>query len=106
MKRVDIAPNLVIATLWADALNAAGLRAEVFSRYLTSIAGEIPPDQCNPAVWVLDDGDLARAKQVLQELRTPLRGALWTCPDCGERHGPQFAQCWKCGHSRPDSSSF
>jgi hypothetical protein len=49
MKRVDVAPNLVIASLWADALNAAGVRATVFSRYLSSIAGEIPPDECNPA---------------------------------------------------------
>ena len=104
MKRVDIAPNLVIATLWADALNAAGMRAEVFSRYLTSIAGEIPPDQCNPAVWVMNDNDLARARQLVRELRTPVRGAGWTCPECGERHGPQFAQCWNCGHGRPTST--
>ncbi len=104
MKRVDIAPNLVLATLWADALCAAGMRAEVFSRHLSSIAGEIPPDQCNPAVWVLDDADLPRARQLLRELRTPVRGAHWVCPDCGERHGPQFAQCWNCGRTRPDNA--
>ncbi|WP_298292762.1 DUF2007 domain-containing protein [Thiomonas sp.] len=80
MKRVDVAPNLVIASLWADALNAAGVRATVFSRYLSSIAGEIPPDECNPAVWVLDDADLPRARQLLAELRTPLRGRRWQCP--------------------------
>jgi len=100
MKRLDVAPNLVIATLWADALNAAGIRAAVFSRYLSSIAGEIPPDECNPAVWVLDDADLARAQQLLGELRTPLRGRRWQCPGCGERHGAQFAQCWNCGRER------
>ena len=54
MKRLRVAPNLVIATMWADALNAAGLPAQVFSRYLSSIAGEIPPDQALPAVWVMD----------------------------------------------------
>lgn len=104
MKRVDSAPNMVIATLWADALNAAGIRAEVFSRYLTSIAGEIPPDQCDPAVWVLDDADLPRARQLLQDLRRPVRGVRWVCCGCGERHGPQFAQCWQCGRSRLDAA--
>jgi hypothetical protein len=102
MKRVDSAPNLVIATLWADALTSAGMPAEVFSRYLSSIAGEIPPDQCDPTIWVLDDADLPRARQLLRELRAPVRGSGWICPGCGERHGPQFAQCWNCGRARPD----
>jgi len=21
---------------------------------------------------------------------------MWTCPKCGEQHGDQFAECWKC----------
>ena len=101
MKRVDNAPNLVIATLWADALSAAGMPAQVFSRYLTSIAGEIPPHETDPAVWVMYDEDLPRARQLLRELQRPVPGSGWTCAECGERHGPQFAQCWNCGAARP-----
>ena len=100
MPRVDSAPNLVLATLWADALSAAGIEARVFSRYLSSIAGEIPPSEAEPTVWVLDDADLERARALLLELRRPLRGPGWNCRECGEHHGPQFAQCWKCGAGR------
>jgi hypothetical protein len=102
MRRVESAPNLVIATLWADALSAAGIEARVFSRYLSSIAGEIPPSEAEPTVWVLDDRDLERARQLLGELQRPVRGAGWRCESCGERHGPQFAQCWNCGAARTD----
>ncbi len=101
MRRVDSAPNLVIATLWADALTSAGIEARVFSRYLSSIAGEIPPNEAEPTVWVLDDADLDRARALLRELRRPLRGPGWNCLECGEHHGPQFAQCWNCGAARP-----
>ncbi len=103
MKRVDNAPNLVIATLWADALNSAGIEAQVFSRYLTSIAGEVPPHETDPAVWVMNDADLPRARQLLRELQRPVRGRGWICPQCREHHGPQFAQCWNCGAMRPSS---
>ena len=100
MRRVESAPNLVIATLWADALSAAGIEARVFSRYLSSIAGEIPPSEAEPTVWVLDNRDLERARQLLGELQRPVRGPWWRCEACGERHGPQFAQCWNCGAAR------
>ena len=103
MRRVESAPNLVIATLWADALSAAGIEARVFSRYLSSIAGEIPPSEAEPTVWVLDDSDLERARQLLGELQRPVRGAWWRCDSCGERHGPQFAQCWNCGAARAEA---
>lgn len=101
MRRVGSAPNLVIATLWADSLSAAGIEARVFSRYLSSIAGEIPPNEAEPTVWVMDDAELARARQLLDEWQRPVRGVPWRCEHCGERHGPQFAQCWNCGAARP-----
>jgi len=22
----------------------------------------------------------------------------WQCPECAERHEPEFAECWKCGY--------
>ena len=101
MKRLRSAPNLVIATLWVDALNAAGYPAQVFSRYLSSIAGEIPPDQALPAVWLMNEADVAPARALLDALEQPRWSAPWSCPQCGERHPGQFTQCWHCGGQRP-----
>ncbi len=25
---------------------------------------------------------------------------IWQCPRCRERHGPEFAECWKCAYRR------
>ncbi|WP_288119164.1 DUF2007 domain-containing protein [Thiomonas sp.] len=100
MKRLCSAPNLVIATLWADALNAAGYPAQVFSRYLSGIAGEIPPDQALPTVWLMNETDLAAARALLDALERPRGSPPWSCPQCGERHPGQFTQCWRCGRQQ------
>jgi hypothetical protein len=54
MQRLIQAPNLVLATLWVDWLKAEGIGASVQREYLRSAAGELPPDQCMPEVWIDD----------------------------------------------------
>ena len=63
MKRLLQAPNLVLATLWADQLTGVGINASVQRAYASGIAGHIPPDQSLPEVWV-EDGlcTLSRAR--------------------------------------------
>ncbi|MEO7009085.1 MAG: DUF2007 domain-containing protein, partial [Caldimonas sp.] len=43
MKRLITAPNLALATLWADLLCSAGVPTTVQRMYASSIAGEVPP---------------------------------------------------------------
>lgn len=100
MKRVTVAPNLALATFWADVLTQAGIGATVQRAWASSIAGEIPPDQALPEVWVRDDGDLDAARRLLDDLRrTPQRE--WVCRACGERVEGGFEQCWNCGAPMP-----
>ena len=100
MKRLVQAPNAAIATLWADLLRQAGIATSVQRYFTGSIAGEIPPDQALPEVWVLDDDDHARATALLHELRH-LPHLHWLCAGCGERVDGPFEQCWNCGAMRP-----
>ena len=62
MKRITQAPNLVLATLWADLLRQGGFDVSVQRAYASSIAGEIPPDQALPEVWIADDEQLDAAR--------------------------------------------
>lgn len=96
MKRLVAAPNLALATLWADQLTAAGIDATVQRAWAGSIAGEIPVDQALPEVWVLDDGRHAEALRLLHELRNP-PWQRWACRSCGELVEGPFEQCWNCG---------
>ena len=100
MRRLVSAPNLAIATLWADLLTQAGFDCDVQRAWAGSIAGEIPPDQALPELWVRDDNRLEAAREMLQALRT-LPHRLWSCPACGETVEGPFEQCWNCGADRP-----
>ncbi len=100
LKRLARAPNLAIATLWADMLTQQGIDANVQRAYASSIAGEIPPDQALPEVWVLDDEQFALAEAHLRELqRQPHRH--WVCRACQEHIEGPFEQCWNCGAMGP-----
>ena len=99
MKRVCQAPNLALATLWADQLSSAGIDATVQRAYASGIAGEIPPDQSLPEVWVLDDERVAAARALLDELRH-LPWRRWACTRCREIVDGPFEQCWNCGAER------
>ena len=100
MRRLITAPNLAIATLWADMLTQAGFDATVQRAYASSIAGEVPPDQTLPEVWVMEDSQLDAARVLLNQLRHPTH-RLWVCPSCLERIDGPFEQCWNCGTLMP-----
>ena len=96
MKRLLHAPNLALATLWADQLTHAGIPASVQRAYASGIAGQIPPDQALPELWVHDAADHDRADALLRELhQRPHRH--WLCRGCGESVDGPFDQCWNCG---------
>jgi uncharacterized protein YlaI len=99
MKRLLQAPNLALATLWADVLTGAGIAANVQRAYTSSIVGEIPPDQALPEIWVLDDEQHGAAKRLLEELRNSPHHH-WLCHGCGESVDGPFEQCWNCGAER------
>lgn len=84
----------------ANALRAAGIACEVRNTTLSGAVGEIPWLECAPQVWVSDDLDEARARELLRELSEPATGPNWRCANCGEELGPQFGACWACGTPR------
>ena len=102
MLRLTHAPNIAIAALWADALQQAGFSASVQRYFLSGIAGEMPPDQCQPEVWLAIDEEEPRARALLEALQNrPQRH--WLCC-CGETVEGGFEQCWQCGADMPVSA--
>jgi len=99
MLRLTQAPNIAIAAFWVDALRQAGIEASMQGYFLGSAAGELPPDQCLPQIWLMDDAQESRARALLHELtHRPQR--LWRCA-CGETVEGGFEQCWQCGRQMP-----
>ena len=99
MRRLTRAPNIAIAALWVDALLHAGIQASMQRYFLGAVAGELPPDQCLPEVWITDDSQEAQAKDLLHALQNvPQR--RWHCV-CGELVEGGFDACWNCGRPMP-----
>jgi hypothetical protein len=96
MQRLAHAPNIAVAQLWADMLNGEGIETTVQRYFISSIAGDMPPDQCLPELWVMQDAQLPLAKQVLHQLQHPPQRS-WVCTGCGEAVEGGFMQCWNCG---------
>ena len=99
MRRLTQAPNIAIAAMWVDALQQAGFSATVQRYFLSGNAGELPPDQCLPEVWLTHDHEEPRAKKLLNELQNPAQ-RRWLCA-CGELVEGGFEQCWQCGLAMP-----
>ena len=99
MRRLTRAPNIAIAALWVDALVHAGIQASTQRYFLGAAAGELPPDQCLPEVWITDDSQETQARELLHALQNvPQR--RWTCA-CGELVEGGFEACWSCGRPMP-----
>ena len=99
MRRVAQAPNIAIAALWVDTLREAGIAASVQRQFLSGAAGELPPDQCLPEVWVLHEEQEAAARTLLRDL-AHLPQRRWSCA-CGELVEGGFESCWNCGRAMP-----
>ena len=99
MLRLTQAPNIAIAALWADALCQAGIAASVQRYYLGAAAGELPPDQCLPEVWLIHDEQEVQARDFLRDLQQVTQ-RRWLCA-CGEVVEGGFEQCWNCGLPMP-----
>jgi hypothetical protein len=98
MKRVYSSWSLAAAHHARNLLEAEGIRSVVRNEMLSSAMGELPPAECQAEVWVLREGDDARARKVLDA--PPVAGEPWSCAACGEACEAQFTQCWRCGADR------
>jgi len=97
MKRLYTASHLPEAHLVRGLLHAVGIPARVLNEFSQSGFGELPAASAYPEVWVDDDRDLTRAREIVAayEQERFAAGSL-TCPHCGEQNPQHFAVCWHC----------
>jgi hypothetical protein len=96
-RKVHTSESVIEVAHLRNVLESAGIPCEVRNDRLGGALGEIPFVECWPQLWVRHAGDVLRARGLIDEVLRPVTGAgAWTCPGCGERIEPQFAQCWHC----------
>jgi len=97
MRKVHTAESMVEVAHLRNILESAGIACLVRNERLGGAMGEIPFVECWPELWVREPRQALRARGLIDEALAPAaQGEPWSCPGCGERVEPQFAQCWRC----------
>jgi hypothetical protein len=104
MKRVYCAKDPLMIGHLKNVLETFGIRCVTKKFDLACAAGELPPIECWPELWV-EDAQHGEAEAILKKTLAPLKSVKkpWKCDDCGEEIEGQFTECWKCGQSRSSS---
>lgn len=100
MKKLTTAPLLLTIHHFRNILTSEGIDSEIRNEHLGSIIGDMPFTEAWPQLWVRNDLDYDRAKQLIDETAIDESPAdAWRCAKCGEHNEGQFAACWRCGTS-------
>lgn len=80
-------------------LSAAGIRTLLKNQFMSSVMGEVPFVEILPELWVLDDRDAVRARELISDLlaRPAPDQPDWVCGNCGTEVASVFSHCWNCG---------
>ena len=98
MKKLTTSESLVTINHFKNVLESEGIPCRIKNEYLGGIAGEMPLTETWPELWVLNELDFDRARQLLDDaIVDESPSAPWQCKKCGESNEGQFAACWKCG---------
>ena len=93
------------AQMLRDHLASHHIQSVVLGDYLTGGAGELSAINF-PVLWLVEDGDLSRARQLLDTFLSDVPVAAdWRCPACGAEVDGIFALCWQCNRPRPDEDT-
>ncbi len=100
MKMVFTSQDSLLLSHMKNLLESEGIACFLKNQFLTSGAGEIPPVEVWPELWIEEDADYEAVLTILKNQPTP--GNSWQCPQCGKWSEGQFFQCWNCGANRPE----
>jgi hypothetical protein len=103
LKLVYSTANTLLVNHVRNLLEVAGIEVQMKNQYLGGGAGELPPTEAWPELWV-DEVDVSRAQKVVDEFESGGSWSpSWRCPHCGEIVEGQFSVCWNCGTPRPEN---
>ena len=98
MKKLVSSSSIIEIAHYRNLLSSEGIETVVRNEHLGSIIGEIPFLEVWPELWVVNDLEYDRAKQLIDDsVVDESPKAPWRCATCGTENEGQFAACWSCG---------
>lgn len=78
-----------------DALTTQGIPCVVRNQFISGAMGELPAQDLEPELWLINADDLVFAERVLTSLKEDSAEA-WVCSTCQEPQDAEFNLCWNC----------
>jgi len=102
MQKIYTSPDRIMVFHCKNLLESHNIECVVKNEFLAGAAGEIPPNECWPELWVKNVQQYKDAMQILNSncLITDKKLPIWKCTKCGEKLEGQFTTCWRCGENR------
>ena len=97
MKKLTAADSLVTINHYKNILESEGIACQIRNEHLGAIMGEMPFVEVWPELWVVNDLDFDRARELIASAADESPAAPWFCAHCREENEGQFAVCWNCG---------
>jgi Putative prokaryotic signal transducing protein len=98
MRKIYVALNLPDAQIILNLLEDSGIPAHLFNTNMQGAVGHIPFNDTYPQVWIVNDGQYARGKNIIREYKlTPIDTRIFRCEKCHEENPANFGTCWNCG---------
>ncbi|MCM8883679.1 MAG: DUF2007 domain-containing protein, partial [Candidatus Thiodiazotropha sp.] len=99
------AVDRVEAQMLKDYLDQQGIASVILGDLLSGAVGELPAN-IYPTLWILEDGELVRAKRLTEQYfcKPPVAGEPWRCAVCGESIDSGFDICWNCATPGPNDN--
>ena len=87
-------------------LESHGIRTFLKNQFGFGGTGELPFVETVPQLFVLEESDLHRARELLRlEAAGAPPGEAWDCANCGVAVEGQFSLCWNCGAAHEEGGS-
>lgn len=83
-----------------DALTERGIACVVRNQFISGAAGELPIQDTEPELWLMNADDAVFAESVLASLQVGEGAEEWICQACHEPQEAEFNLCWNCMTSK------
>ena len=89
MKKLTSAETIVTISHYQNLLAAEGIPTEIRNQHLGGVMGEVPVFETWPQLWIVNDLDYERAKQLIEAADNESPQEPWQCRRCGEQNEGQ-----------------
>jgi len=103
MKLAYTTQDLAMLTHLKNVLEEQRIECVLRCQHLLGGVGELPPIECWPELWVVDEERQPEALSHIKALLSPAGtdDNPWACGECGEQSPATFSECWHCGTVSP-----